>query len=72
MNLRQANKGDILRVILFLLFFAFTVAVNLSCSDDNPVKGPECGSGHNTWDTKAQVCRDQANNQIVPNSCCGQ
>ena len=72
MNEKALRTKEAIRIVLFLVFFAFTVAVNLSCSDDNPVKGPECGSGKNTWDTKAQRCRDGANDQIVPNSCCGQ
>jgi hypothetical protein len=72
MNYRALKTGEVVRVILFMIFFAFTVAVNLNCSDDNPVKGPECGSGRNTWDVKTQICRDQANSQIVPRSCCGQ
>jgi hypothetical protein len=71
MNFEALKTKEVIRLVLFLVFFAFTVGVNLSCSDDNPVKGPECGSGRNTWDTKAQICRDQANNLPVPNSCCG-
>jgi hypothetical protein len=69
---KALRSKETFRTVLFLVFFAFTVTINLNCSSDNPVKGPECGSGHNTWDTKAQRCRDDANNQIVPNSCCGQ
>jgi hypothetical protein len=70
------NKVRLRRFIelaLFLLFFAGTVAINLRCqkSESNPAAGPECGSGHVTWDAKAQVCRDQANNRIVPSNCCG-
>jgi hypothetical protein len=72
MNEKALKTKEVVRILLFLVFFAFTVAVNLNCSDDNPVKGPECGSGKNTWDTKSLVCRDQANNRIVPSSCCGQ
>ena len=62
-----------IEVTLFLLFFAGTVAVNIECQKDesNPAAGPECGSGHVAWDTKAQVCRDQADNRIVPSNCCG-
>ena len=66
------GRKEIVRIVLFLIFFGFSVAINLSCSDDNPVKGPECGSGQNVWDAKSQVCRDNSNNHIVPNSCCGQ
>ena len=72
MNEKALKTKEVIRVFLFLVFFAFTVAVNLNCSDDSPVNGPECGSGKNTWDSKAQRCRDLANNQVVPNSCCGQ
>jgi hypothetical protein len=72
MSYEALKKKEVLRIVLFMVFFLFTVAINLSCSEDNPVKGPECGSGQNTWDTKSQVCRDAANNHIVPNSCCGQ
>jgi hypothetical protein len=63
-----------IEVALFLLFFAGTVAVNLRCQEDdnNPAASPECGSGHVTWDSKGQVCRDQADNRIVPSKCCGQ
>ena len=69
----KARLRRFIEVALFLLFFAGTVAVNLRCqtNEDNPAAGPECGSGHVTWDTKAQVCRDQANNRIVPSNCCG-
>ncbi len=72
MNEKALKTKEVIRIVLFLVFFAFTVAINLNCSDDNPVKGPECGSRHNTWNAKAQRCYDDANNQIVPSSCCGQ
>jgi hypothetical protein len=61
-----------IQVTLFLLFFGGTVAVNLTCAeDDNPSAGSECGSGRGTWDSKAQVCRDLQDNRIIPNKCCG-
>ena len=73
MTVRLMGGRETLKVIAFLLFFAATVFINLTCSkDSNPTSDPSCGSGHVTWDAKAQRCRDQANNQIVPNSCCGQ
>jgi len=47
--------------------------LNLSCSaeDDNPAASPECGSGRVTWNDKAQVCVDMADNKVVPSKCCG-
>jgi hypothetical protein len=70
----KARLRQFIEVALFLLFFAGTVAINLKCSgnDTNPAAAKECGSGHVTWDEKGQVCRDQADNRIVPSSCCGQ
>ncbi len=73
MLMRLTNWREALKLLAFLLFFAATVLLNLVCSQPtNPAGDPSCGSGHVTWDVKAQRCRDQANNQIVPNSCCGQ
>lgn len=65
---------EILRLVAFLVLFVVTVLLNVTCSkdDNNPASDPACGSGHVTWDPKAQVCRDQADNHIVPSSCCGQ
>ena len=71
MNDKALRIKTVVQIVLFLIFFAFTIAVNLNCSDNKPVKGPECGSGRNSWDAKSQNCRDLSNNQIVPNSCCG-
>jgi len=72
MKIRSAKMLDNVRLVLFLLFFALTVFLNLTCSEeDNPLADPECGSGHVTWYEKAGVCRDEANNQVVPNKCCG-
>ena len=68
----KARLRHLIEVALFLLFFAGTVAINLRCEgNDNPAASKECGSGHVTWDEKGQVCRDQADNRIVPSSCCG-
>ena len=68
--LRRA--GPVVEVLLFLLFFSFSVALNLSCKDeDDPLSSGECGSGRTTWDEKAQVCRDVTNSRIVPANCCG-
>jgi hypothetical protein len=74
MKIRSMRGREILQLLAFLIFFALTVALNLNCSkdDSNPASDPACGSGHVSWDSKAQVCRDQNNNRIVPTSCCGQ
>ncbi|MDP2885133.1 MAG: hypothetical protein Q8P51_08970 [Ignavibacteria bacterium] len=74
MKIRLMRWNDVLQLIAFLLFFAVTVALNLNCSeeDSNPASDLACGSGHVTWDSKAQVCRDQKDNRVVPSSCCGQ
>ena len=73
MGVRWMGWKETLKITAFLLFFAVTVLINLMCSgNSNPASDPTCGSGHVTWDVKAQRCRDQSNNQIVPNSCCGQ
>ncbi len=73
MKIRSMRWKEILQLTAFLLFFALTVALNLNCSqdDNNPASDVSCGSGHVTWDDKAQVCRDQSNNRIVPSNCCG-
>ncbi len=71
--MRSVQWKEALKLLAFLLFFAVTVLLNLTCSSNsNPAGDASCGSGHVAWDAKAQRCRDQANNQIVPNSCCGQ
>ena len=73
MKIRLTRWKEMLQVGAFLLFFIATVVLNVTCSkDNNPTADPACGSGHVTWDAKGQVCRDQADNHIVPNSCCGQ
>jgi len=74
MKIRTLSLKEFLQLSAFLLFFVLTVALNLNCSkdDSNPASDPACGSGHVSWDSKGQVCRDQNNNRIVPSSCCGQ
>lgn len=68
----RTRVWQFIQVTLFLLFFGGTVAVNLTCAeDDNPSAGSECGSGSGSWDSKAQVCRDLQDNRIIPNKCCG-
>lgn len=71
-NARTRIKERV-QVVLFLMFFVLTVLLNLTCSeaDDNPAASQECGSGRVTWNDKAQVCVDQANNKVVPSKCCG-
>jgi len=73
MKIQSIKRKEILQLIAFLLFFVLTVALNLSCSQDdsNPASDVSCGSGHVSWDDKGQVCRDQSNNKIVPSTCCG-
>jgi len=68
------RSKEILQIAAFLVFFVATVFLNVTCSkdDNNPASDPACGSGHVAWDSKGQVCRDQADNHIVPSSCCGQ
>lgn len=69
---RRTKIKETAQLMLFLAFFVLTVALNLQCSeDDNPAASAECGSGHVTWNAKAQRCYDDADNRIVPNSCCG-
>lgn len=70
----RARWKEILQLVVFLVFFIATVFLNVTCSkdDNNPAANLACGSGHVAWDPKALVCRDQADNHIVPNSCCGQ
>jgi len=74
MKIRSMWWKEILQLIAFLLFFVLTVALNLNCSQDdsNPASDVSCGSGHVYWDTKALVCRDRANDKVVPSTCCGQ
>lgn len=70
---RRKNVKEAVHLFLFLAFFALSVVLNLSCSaeDDNPAASPECGSGRVTWNDKAQVCVDMADNKVVPSKCCG-
>jgi len=73
MKRQSTKRKEILQLIAFLLFFVLTVALNLNCSEDdsNPASDVSCGSGHVSWDAKAQVCRDQSNDKVVPSTCCG-
>ena len=73
MNDWRKSVKDAIALVLFLGFFALSVVLNLSCSaeDDNPAASPECGSGRVTWNDKAQVCVDMADNKVVPSKCCG-
>jgi hypothetical protein len=72
MKIRSVEIRERVRVAFFLLFFVLTVSLNLTCSpEDDPASAPECGSGHVSWYEKAGVCRDDVDNHVVPNSCCG-
>lgn len=73
MKIRFVRWKEIVQLIAFVLFFVLTVALNLSCSeeDSNPAADVSCGSGRVTWEDKGQVCRDLATFKIVPSSCCG-
>jgi len=71
MNGHPRKFKELILTVLFLVFFASTVFVNLSCDEESPVKGPECGSGKNSWDAKALRCRDDETGRIVPDACCG-
>lgn len=74
MKMKSMRWKEILQLIAFLLFFVLSVVLNLSCSEDdnNPAANVACGSGHVYWDTKALVCKDLANDKVVPSTCCGQ
>lgn len=72
MKVRSMRFKEALQLVAFLLFFASTVALNLTCSgDENPVADSECGKGQIQWDEKGSVCRNLSENRIVPNRCCG-
>lgn len=63
---------DGVAVVLFLLFFSFTIVLNFSCQNDDATgPGVGCGSGHATWDSKAEICRDDADGHPLDRSCCG-
>lgn len=53
------------------VLFATAIGMNISCEKGTEPDRTACGSGSVTWDAKAGVCRDLADNKIVPNSCCG-
>ncbi|MCI0707062.1 MAG: hypothetical protein L0Y80_06240 [Ignavibacteriae bacterium] len=58
---------------LLVLVFVVMAFVTSACEEeDGGPTDPSCGSGQLTWDSKAGVCRDDANGSIVPSSCCGQ
>lgn len=72
MKTRKSRLFDLLGIALFLLFFSGTVALNMSCKDeDDPLSSGECGSGKTTWDVKAELCRDLADGHVLPSKCCG-
>jgi hypothetical protein len=70
---RRTKISEAAQLIAFVVFFILSVVLNLQCSSEesNPAAASECGSHHVTWDSKAQICRDDANGKPVPNSCCG-
>ena len=72
-KVRRKKLIELAQMILFLAFLGLSVALNLNCSeeDDNPAASLECGSGHVTWNDKAQVCVDLADNKVLPSKCCG-
>lgn len=73
MNIRSTTTREKVQLALFLIFFVFTVFLNVTCSseEDNPTADNSCGSGHVFWDDKGGVCRDQVDNRVVPSNCCG-
>ncbi len=73
MKIRSMRWKERAQLVAFLLFFALTVALNLNCSQDdsNPASDVSCGSGHVYWDSKPGLCKDLANDKVIPSSCCG-
>lgn len=71
MEMRSTRWKEVLQLAAFLLFFALTVSLNLTCSHpDSPAVDPDCGSGRVSWDGK--ICYDLSNNKTLPSKCCGQ
>ncbi|MBI4429777.1 MAG: hypothetical protein HY562_11745 [Ignavibacteriales bacterium] len=65
------KSAEIVKVVIFLVLYSMAIDLTACSEEDNPAASSECGSGNVTWDTKAQICRDQATNLPVPSSCCG-
>ncbi len=65
------RTAEIFKILLFLILYSTAVYLVACSEEDNPAANSECGSGSVTWDSKAQICRDQATNLPVPSSCCG-
>ncbi len=69
--MRSTRRKEVLQLVAFLLFFALTVSLNLTCSQpDSPAVDPDCGSGRVSWDGKQ--CWDLRDNRTLPIKCCGQ
>ena len=56
--------------LLALVFVVIVFSVSACESESGTEPDPACGSGRLTWDSKAEVCRDDVNNTIVPSNCC--
>ncbi len=57
--------------IVTAILFAIAIGLNISCEKGTEPDRTACGSGRVTWDDKAGICRDLADNLPVPKSCCG-
>jgi hypothetical protein len=62
------------RVILLEIgtafLFAVSIGLNLSCDTSEGPDLSKCGSGSVYLDTKTDLCKDRADNSIVPRECC--
>lgn len=68
--MKQALRQRSLEIVTAILF-VIAIGMNVSCEKGTEPDRSNCGSGNVTWDAKAGVCRDRADNRVVPNSCCG-
>jgi hypothetical protein len=72
--MKRLRKHPFVLFQFALLVFVFTAIsfVTVACEEEEGgPTDPACGSGRLTWDSKAEVCRDDVNNTIVDPNCCG-
>ena len=61
-----------LHIILSAIALCCLLILNFSCSKDDSVSGPPCGSGDVFFDKMANQCRDRQTGATVSATCCNQ
>ena len=59
-----------LRTILLAIICSGAIWFNLSCDEDDPTSGQDCGPKPYEWNVKSSRCLNGAG-QTVSNKCCG-